>query len=151
MAKSYWEKLQDPRWQKKRLEVMEKCEFSCQLCGENQKTLNVHHKEYFKGFEPWEYEENQLIVLCKDCHENQHSEVDLYKWVGSFANLDGLNNRQELAIVLCGYIGYPLKNILYMAGIEFNSAIERYYESGKCAKLYQQHLLEESKKGKKNA
>lgn len=43
---SYSEKLKDPRWQKKRLEVMESNEFCCEMCGDNESTLHVHHKEY---------------------------------------------------------------------------------------------------------
>jgi len=138
--KTYWEKLQDPRWQQKRLEVMKEKDFHCELCGTNEITLNVHHKEYFKDKEPWEYNNSQLSVLCKICHESLHDVFDLYKWIGSLANLDGPNNREELAIVLCGYIGYELEDILNLMGIENSHGIEKYYQSGMYAKL-QQNLM----------
>lgn len=134
MSKTYWEKLQDPRWQQKRLEAMQNKDFQCELCKTNEVTLNVHHKEYFRGYEPWEYDNNQLSVLCKSCHETVHDELDLYKWIGSYARLDGLDNRQELAFVLCGYIGYPLDSVLNMMSVEKTHAIENYYESGMIAK-----------------
>lgn len=35
-------------------------------------TLNVHHKEYIKGRKPWEYENEQLLTLCEECHEIEH-------------------------------------------------------------------------------
>ena len=151
MAKTYWEKLQDPRWQQKRLEVMKFREFHCEMCGSGETTLHVHHKEYFKDYEPWEYDNQQLAVLCKDCHENFHGEVDLYKWIGSYARLDGPDNRQELAFVLCGYVGYPLDNILYMMGVEPNEVIEGYYKAGVQAKSYAEDLFQKRLKELENA
>lgn len=65
----YAEKLRDPRWQKKRLEVMERDHFSCIGCGNDKETLNVHHKYYVRGKEPWEYELSAFMTLCETCHE----------------------------------------------------------------------------------
>lgn len=42
----YSEKLKDPRWQKKRLEILNRDEFACRFCGDNKSTLNVHHISY---------------------------------------------------------------------------------------------------------
>jgi len=68
---NYFEKLKDPRWQKKRLKVFERDKWTCQMCGSKTKTLNVHHIEYRKGCEPWEYPLKTLITLCEDCHEEE--------------------------------------------------------------------------------
>jgi len=54
---TYSEKLKDPRWQRKRLEVMQRDDFTCRNCGAKDKTLHIHHVRYLKGFEPWEYKE----------------------------------------------------------------------------------------------
>lgn len=70
--KSYSEKLQDPRWQRKRLEIMHRDDFRCIRCGSGRKTLHVHHKKYLKGKEPWEYTESNFQTLCVDCHKNTH-------------------------------------------------------------------------------
>lgn len=51
---SYSEKLKHPLWQKKRLEIMQRDDFMCQSCGENDKTLNVHHLKYLKNHEIWD-------------------------------------------------------------------------------------------------
>jgi hypothetical protein len=67
-GKTYSEKLRDPRWQKKRLEVMSGSKFECESCGAKDKTLNVHHKVYRRGKQPWEYETEALSCLCEDCH-----------------------------------------------------------------------------------
>lgn len=66
--KAYAEKLKDPRWQKKRLEVFEHDKWTCKECGATDKTLNVHHLFYHQGFDPWDYAKEELITLCDDCH-----------------------------------------------------------------------------------
>lgn len=65
---SYSDLLKDPRWQKKRLEVLERDEWKCRECGSAQKTLHVHHTYYAKNRKPWEYESASLMTLCVDCH-----------------------------------------------------------------------------------
>lgn len=69
---SYYELLRDPRWQKKRLEVLSRSNFSCEECCAKDKTLNVHHIQYRKGAKPWEYDESELASLCEDCHRDRH-------------------------------------------------------------------------------
>lgn len=62
----YSKKLLDPRWQKKRLKILERDNFTCRLCGRDCKTLNVHHLKYKN--EPWEIDDEFLITYCEDCH-----------------------------------------------------------------------------------
>lgn len=78
MKKSYSEKLRDPRWQRKRLEVMDRDSFRCRRCGCGSKTLNVHHLIYRKGAEPWDYPSDHLRTLCEECHAHvENAEVRL--------------------------------------------------------------------------
>jgi hypothetical protein len=70
MAQTYYELLRDPRWQRKRLEIMKDAHFSCLGCGSTTKTLNIHHSYYEKGMMPWEYPDSSLRCLCEDCHKN---------------------------------------------------------------------------------
>lgn len=65
---TYAEKLKDPRWQKKRLEVMERDNFTCQLCTKDDLTLNVHHISYIYGNDPWDYDLTNFVTYCQDCH-----------------------------------------------------------------------------------
>lgn len=69
MSTPYWQLLQDPRWQRLRLEVMERAEFRCEWCEATDKTLHVHHTYYEKNLKPWEYPPESLRCLCKNCHE----------------------------------------------------------------------------------
>lgn len=66
--KSYSEKLRDPRWQKKRLEILNRDEFTCQFCGEKEITLNIHHFCYDKSGNPWAVNDWDLVTVCEDCH-----------------------------------------------------------------------------------
>lgn len=66
---SYAEKLRDPRWQKVRLEVLDRASWRCGICCKKDKTLHVHHGYYEKGLDPWEYETQTLWSLCEDCHK----------------------------------------------------------------------------------
>lgn len=70
-AKTYIEKLQDPRWQKKRLLIFQRDNWACLDCGSTTKTLHVHHIKYF-GINPWEYADEFMRTLCKDCHAKEH-------------------------------------------------------------------------------
>lgn len=69
MASSYFELLKHPNWQRKRLEVLERENYTCQECGNTEKTLHVHHTYYTKGAKPWEYPSESLKCLCETCHE----------------------------------------------------------------------------------
>lgn len=65
-SKTYSEKLTDPRWQKKRLEILNRDNWTCTKCGEKNDTLHVHHFQYHG--EPWEIDNSLLVTLCKRCH-----------------------------------------------------------------------------------
>jgi hypothetical protein len=133
MKKTYWEKLQDPRWQKKRLETMEAKEFCCELCGDSESTLNVHHKEYFKDHEPWEYTTDQLTVLCEKCHQNLHSKIEPLKLISSFLPVDGPFDRDSMAILISGFWGIDYKTMLKLFEFDDMTWIKNLYESGTLA------------------
>lgn len=71
VKKTYSEKLKDPRWQKKRLEVLERDKWTCQGCSDKTSTLHVHHQYYISGKEPWEYQNTCFLTLCESCHESE--------------------------------------------------------------------------------
>lgn len=71
----YRELLKDGRWQRKRLEIMQRDDFKCTKCGTTN-DLNVHHLRYIDGRKPWEYEDADLVTLCRDCHKATHEEME---------------------------------------------------------------------------
>ena len=71
----YHELLKDGRWQRKRLEIMQRDDFKCRECGTTN-DLNVHHIRYIAGRKPWEYDNGDLITLCGSCHKATHEEIE---------------------------------------------------------------------------
>ena len=69
---SYFEKLKDPRWQKKRLEVFDRDGWECVICDSKETTLHAHHIYYEFDKNPWEYPDYALMTLCSECHEAEH-------------------------------------------------------------------------------
>ena len=67
---TYAEKLKDPRWQKKRLEILERDEWRCRLCGAEDMPLHIHHEKYTTR-NPWEEEDINLSAICEKCHDSQ--------------------------------------------------------------------------------
>lgn len=72
----YSDKFLDPRWQKKRLEILDLRGWACEICCNKEETLHVHHSIYFSNLEPWEYETTHLRVLCGTCHTEEHDEEE---------------------------------------------------------------------------
>lgn len=99
-ASEYYQKLKDPRWQKKRLQIMERDNFTCQSggCGSTTDTLNVHHKFYESGKDPWDYDGNVLVTLCENCHkEEEQCKDSAMKWLHrAFARAGFLNHQIEI-------------------------------------------------------
>lgn len=72
----------DPRWQEKRLRIMDRDGFTCICCASTEKTLHVHHRAYEKGKRIWDTPEADLITLCEDCHENVEAMVRDVRSIG---------------------------------------------------------------------
>jgi|SRR6185503_697763 len=94
----YREKLLDPRWQMKRLEVLKNAGAKCEYCGSGVKTLHVHHAYYERGVQPWEYPNESLTALCKDCHEEvEQKKLRLLKLNVPLLGLDQVYGYAEAA------------------------------------------------------
>ena len=66
-----------PKWQKRRLEIMQRDGFRCLRCGADDVTLNVHHRRYITGRKIWEYDDEDLGTFCQPCHETIHGLRDV--------------------------------------------------------------------------
>ena len=94
---AYAEKLLDPRWQKLRLEVMNRDHWACCGCGTTTDTLSVHHCFYEYGKEPWEYSDWTLRTLCDGCH--QEAEY-LREWFKKFPPTLSMSVQDRLRILI---------------------------------------------------
>lgn len=62
----YSAKLKSPLWQRRRLEILNRDDFTCCKCGDKETELHVHHLKYTG--EPHEAPNEDLETLCKHCH-----------------------------------------------------------------------------------
>lgn len=69
----YKKYIETEHWQHFRKEVLRHFNTTCQLCGADDTTLDVHHKTYVnRGRETF----NDVIVLCRHCHDLYHHNKD---------------------------------------------------------------------------
>jgi hypothetical protein len=109
---TYAEQLKHPNWQRKRLEILGRDEFRCQVCYDDESTLHVHHKHYHKGRMAWEYEAHELVTLCENCHEALHKQGDDTKDLLAKLNVDGPYSVSGALALIAGWghqnCGYDL-------------------------------------------
>lgn len=74
---NYKDQLADARWQKKKYEILERDNYTCQKCGAKS-NLNVHHKSYSPNTLAWDYPNENLITLCDRCHSFEHGTTKPY-------------------------------------------------------------------------
>lgn len=76
---AYVDDLRHPKWQRKRLEILQAADWKCSSCESEDRTLHVHHRRYIKTRKPWEYDDTDLISLCEECHRLFHAVDKGYK------------------------------------------------------------------------
>ena len=70
--KEYYNRLlEDKRWKEFRLKVLSERGSKCECCGGTD-ILQIHHTFYISGKMPWEYEINDMRVLCRTYHQKIH-------------------------------------------------------------------------------
>jgi len=112
--KTYSELLRDPRWQKKRLEVLESTGWACEFCGAEGSTLHVHHKHYVQGRNPWEYDDTQLAVLCEDCHSVRHDADKKIHDLLARVDVSGMpGGVEDLYWLIAGFLHHEVKPELH--------------------------------------
>lgn len=127
---TYAEMLKDPRWQKRKTEILNRDKFTCQLCGDTTNTLHVHHLKYLKGHKPWEYNGEDLITLCEECHNKTHEEIN--KQIMSFVNIGDVfkyYHSDYVDCLMCYDIDYKRK-IVYLAGVDDGSSDDSFWVFG---------------------
>ena len=95
---NYSEKLKDPRWQKRRLDVLCAANWACEDCGRRDLELHVHHCAYIRAMQPWEYGLELLMCVCGPCHTfRQQHEDGLRVALGKVTRFLSKNNLEAEA------------------------------------------------------
>lgn len=80
---NYSDQLQTKEWKLKRFHILLRDKFKCYFCGYLNKNNHVHHKRYIEGLKAWEYDDSELITVCRDCHRKIHFSLIQYKIIES--------------------------------------------------------------------
>ena len=60
--------------------IVKERDWTCEDCGKKFKyqrnMLNVHHLTYHNDNKPWQYDKEELLLLCKDCHAKRHRKLN---------------------------------------------------------------------------
>jgi hypothetical protein len=123
----YSEKLKDPRWQKKRLEIFQRDKFSCVICQAEDITLHAHHVAYEKDTEPWEYDNKNIVTLCEECHTEIHAGYkDALRMLfgkiqeeKTFTDWEIENAEQQYSYDVGGIMRYLKEDVLLLGGEHF--------------------------------
>lgn len=73
----YYHMLRQKEWFEKREQILCRDNYKCKCC-DSKENLQCHHSYYkvIVGSEdptpPWEYDDEGLFTLCKDCHHYLH-------------------------------------------------------------------------------
>lgn len=71
----YAELLDSDYWKGYSYSIIKERNFTCEDCGRKflneRNKLQVHHLVY-RDVNPWSYKPEELVVLCRECHEKRH-------------------------------------------------------------------------------
>jgi hypothetical protein len=116
----YWEKFNDPKWQQKRLRILERDDWVCQKCGDDTSQLHIHHRYYVWGRNPWEYEDDSLVTLCKDCHKEESDSLKMEStWLNN--EIKKRLDSSEISGLVCGmpYVQFGDESVEFFRAVTF--------------------------------
>jgi len=138
----YLDQLKSPKWQKKRLEILSRDNWTCKKCGDKDTELHVHHLKY--SGKPYESNNDDLITLCKHCHllftETESLDINLFKSVCKeiesqfYVNMCFIYNGEMTGIYSIRYdeiSGIPDTNcIILLNNSEFSHTLIKILQNG---------------------
>lgn len=100
----YEDQLKTSAWLRVKYEVMARDNFVCRIClNDNfESQLEVHHVAYHPDKRmAWEYPDYMLVTLCRECHQKEHDNKNIYKaskiikWITELVNPKSTNNKSK--------------------------------------------------------
>lgn len=120
---TYSDQYKHPKWQKRRLDyigwMLAKYDYDvpfCESCGDDESQLHLHHLLYIKDRKVWEYNNDELILLCGNCHSYFHDLQNELKY-----ELSILCGKPEIAQLLLNIV----KKFRKMNPAEVSELIEK--------------------------
>lgn len=105
----YNEERNSVEWQRKADVIRQRDNYTCQVCGAQDKQVHVHHTWYNPNLHYWDYPNKQLITLCKECHEKETVLTRQFK-----ENKDRLDENTFGRLVAMMQDGWPLIKLQHL-------------------------------------
>lgn len=75
----YGKELQDARWDEFSHQTRIAKGNVCEICRLGDKPTQVHHPFYDRRRKPWEYSCAEVMLLCEDCHNQIHEQLQSFR------------------------------------------------------------------------
>ena len=71
---NYERLLKTPEWREYSKTIIKRDNCTCQICHQkkSEHELQVHHKKYIEGNDPWDHPQELVETLCNKCHWHWH-------------------------------------------------------------------------------
>lgn len=69
----------DDRWSRRRADFFSHNGRQCQSCQRTDTETQLHHRYYERGRALWDYDDFDLVCLCKSCHGLWHKTNNFYR------------------------------------------------------------------------
>lgn len=109
--------------------------YACTLCKRGNTQLNVHHWAYDSNRDPWDYRDDEVTVLCRDCHQTLHEHLNSFR-IYVFSQMSVSGFRILNGSLAAGFKAYGAdKTILAIKGLVCNPrSVELFSKEGMDAK-----------------
>lgn len=100
------------KWYSLRASILQRDNFCCAQCHRqfSSDKLHVHHLHYIEGRKAWEYQENELITLCRGCHAQEH-EITRPKFGWDYEGMEDLGDM----IATCDFCDNSIRYVHYIS------------------------------------
>lgn len=76
---SHAAQLQTEEWKQFSRDVRREHENGCAICRRCDVQTHVHHLFYEPGLKLWEYSQNDVMLLCAECHKEFHEQLNNFR------------------------------------------------------------------------
>ena len=127
MKKEFAETYRTAEWQKKKYEILERDKFTCQLCGNTTRIMEVHHITYKHCYgKAYNALNGELITLCRVCHRGDdgdhcHFGAGRYELRPNKYRPTIIDHGQQSAGRMWLHLGEYRQRLFWTYGLSFNA------------------------------
>jgi len=78
---TYTELLKSPQWISLRDRHRARTKSTCEDCGAKEIPVDIHHRVYGRRLKPWDYPDDNFVVVCHPCHRTREEIADMARTI----------------------------------------------------------------------